>query len=119
MSRARERGSADAGVDPGLPFGEPHETGDPTLAERSSLPAWILGRRPALDRPTSADEAPAEPSEYFTVEEFAAVFRGRTPRTVRRWIAAGSIAYIRIGRSVLIPRSELTRLTRRHMSLKG
>jgi excisionase family DNA binding protein len=96
---------------------EPALCREPNPIEASLLPAWIKERAAAFDRPIGADEASAEPSEFLTIEEFAAVFRV-TPRTVSRWLADRRIFCIRVGRSVRIPRSELTRLPTAHMSLK-
>jgi excisionase family DNA binding protein len=47
--------------------------------------------------------------ELLTVNEFAAALR-MTPACIRRWILVRRISFMKIGRSVRIPSSELDRL---------
>jgi excisionase family DNA binding protein len=47
--------------------------------------------------------------EYLRVTEFASV-TGLSTKTVKRLVAAGSIASIKVGRSRLIPYAELANL---------
>jgi excisionase family DNA binding protein len=54
--------------------------------------------------------------EFFTIDEFAALFR-RVPTTVRQWCAQNRIEYLRIGKALLIPRSEVTRVRREGVDL--
>jgi len=49
------------------------------------------------------------PDEFYTMEEFAELFKISLP-TVKRWIKAGKIRAIKVGRTVRIPKEEISRL---------
>lgn len=65
---------------------------------------------------TDAEQAPAsslpatrELPQLLTVAEFGDVF-GRSPRTIRSWIARGLIRRVKVGNSVFIPITEIDAL---------
>jgi excisionase family DNA binding protein len=61
---------------------------------------------------SSADRPAVKPSAeplFLTYAQVARIF-GRSPRTVRLWVASGRLHAIRIGRARLIPRAEIERL---------
>ncbi len=52
-----------------------------------------------------------EPARLFTVKEAGVIFKAR-PGTVRKWIRAGKVKTIKVGRPYLIPASEIDRIAR-------
>ncbi len=52
-----------------------------------------------------------EPARLFTVKEAGVIFKAR-PGTVRKWIRAGKVKTIKVGRPYLIPCSEIDRIAR-------
>jgi len=54
--------------------------------------------------------------EFLTVIEFAELFR-RAPGTVRTWCQQDLIEYRRIGKAILIPRTEVARVRREGVDL--
>lgn len=74
---------------------------DPTV-NPESIPV-ALG---VLDGKTHAPSPTGQPVRLLTINEFAKRF-GCTTRSVQRWIATGEIKFVRRGRLVRIPESEL------------
>ena len=73
---------------------------------RSDLPSWITQFAAELDQPSPADRdtmAQAAKAQFMTINEVAAALRVST-RTVRRLVASGRLSFVRIGRSIRIPR---------------
>lgn len=72
----------------------------------NALPARRITRH--ASRP--ADDAYAAPTigaaDYLTIDEVAAILR-RSPRTIRRWIAAGDLPAMRIRDTTRIPLAAL------------
>jgi excisionase family DNA binding protein len=68
--------------------------------------AWSGGRITEHPPPVAdhARAAPAigGPDEFLSIDEVAAILR-RSPRTIRRWIAAGDLPAIRIRGTTRIP----------------
>lgn len=64
-----------------------------------------------MTKPTKTPKSPPSPLDqrHYTTDEAAAVLR-TNERAVRVWIAQGTIAAARPGRSYLIPESEIRRL---------
>lgn len=60
-----------------------------------------------LDGKTHAPSQTGEPVRLLTIKQTAERF-GCTTRTVQRWIAGGEIKFIRRGRLVRIPETELS-----------
>lgn len=74
-----------------------------------SLPGWVRERSAkggAGALAFSEAEGPCSSEQYLTVAEAAAILRV-SERTLRRHLAAGGIAHIRVGRQVRILRAGL------------
>ncbi|WBO60408.1 MULTISPECIES: helix-turn-helix domain-containing protein [unclassified Acidocella] len=61
------------------------------------------------DSTITAMPAAMPAAQYLTYAEAARIF-GRSPRTIRYWVAQGHLRAIRIGHARLIPFSEIQRL---------
>lgn len=59
-------------------------------------------------RPMAMNEARYDPLELLTIPQVAALAKV-TPRTVYRWIAAGELRVVHLGRLTRIPRVEAER----------
>lgn len=58
---------------------------------------------------TNAVKPNASARQFATVSELAAA-TGKTPATIRAWIANGSLPSVRLGRSILVPNAVLQAL---------
>ena len=82
--------------------------------ESNDLPNWLKSRDvSSIGRPKlQADLGPAAPEHtLLTVPEVAESLRVST-RTVRRWIASGTLQCVRIGRVVRVPAEVVNALIR-------
>lgn len=67
------------------------------------------GGAAAFDQIEAAANALGPVKKFLTYAEAGRIF-GRSPRTVRLWVASGHLRAIRIGRARLIPLAEIERL---------
>ncbi|NLX25492.1 MAG: helix-turn-helix domain-containing protein [Lentisphaerae bacterium] len=76
-------------------------------ADPSVKPDSIPLALAVLDGKANAPSLNGQPVRLLTINEFAKRF-GCTTRSVQRWIATGEIKFVRRGRLVRIPESELS-----------
>lgn len=76
------------------------------VADHTVKPENIPLALAVLDGRAGAEGATGQPVRLLTIKEFAKRF-GCTTRSVQRWIANHEIKFVRRGRLVRIPESEL------------
>jgi len=85
----------------------PHSDSAIRLELSTGLPTWIIERAAALGRDRASQdicEPPATARSFMTINEAATTLQVSS-RSLRRMIAGGRIASVRVGRLVRIPRA--------------
>lgn len=88
----------------------------PTTSARTDLPvfepppkAGAISGVPTVENAAGLPRSSVE-RRFFTYSEAGLIF-GRSPRTIRLWVAEGHLRAAKLGRGRLIPLSEILRLS--------